>query len=294
MEETPLVSILMTSFNREKYIAEAIESVLASTYTNFELIIVDDCSKDSTVQIAKKYEAVDKRVTVYINEKNLGDYPNRNEAALKAKGKYLKYIDADDAIYPWGLEVIVKYMEQFPSAGYGLDSIEQDPSKPFPILLTPEEAYERNYFFMPVFHKAPTSCILRTNIFKKHNGFSGKWMVGDLELWHKLSKTENVLLMPHGIIWSRIHDEQESKQTRNSSVVLFRYSVVEVESLNQKGCPLNIQKRNLIRKRIIRSQSRSILRSLLIEKNLKAVREKMKLSKLSFLSCLINAFRKYE
>ena len=53
MADTPFVSVLMTSYNREKYIAEAIRSVLASTYTHFELIIVDDCSTDNTVTIAQ-------------------------------------------------------------------------------------------------------------------------------------------------------------------------------------------------------------------------------------------------
>src|SRR4051812_47750099 len=94
--DLPLVSVLMTSYNREKYIAQAIESVIASTYSNLELIIVDDCSKDSTVSIARSYAENDKRVKVYVNEKNLGDYPNRNKAASYATGKYLKYVDADD------------------------------------------------------------------------------------------------------------------------------------------------------------------------------------------------------
>src|SRR5438309_1057271 len=99
----PLVSILMTSYNRERYIAEAIESALKSTYTEFELIIVDDGSKDRTVEIARSFESKDKRVKVYVNEHNLGDYPNRNRAAGYATGKYIKYLDADDMIYPWGL-----------------------------------------------------------------------------------------------------------------------------------------------------------------------------------------------
>ena len=76
----PLVSILMTCYNREKYIGEAIESVLASSYTNLELIIVDDHSSDNTVGIARAYAAKDSRVNVYVNELNLGDYPNRNKA----------------------------------------------------------------------------------------------------------------------------------------------------------------------------------------------------------------------
>ena len=88
------ISVLMTAFNREKYIGEAIESVLASTFKDFELIIVDDCSSDKTVEIAKNYENLDKRVKVFLNEKNLGDYSNRNKAASLANGKYIKYVDA--------------------------------------------------------------------------------------------------------------------------------------------------------------------------------------------------------
>ena len=60
----PLVSVLMTAYNREQYLAEAIESVLASTFTHFELIIADDCSTDRTVEIAKSYASRDSRVSI--------------------------------------------------------------------------------------------------------------------------------------------------------------------------------------------------------------------------------------
>jgi glycosyltransferase involved in cell wall biosynthesis len=85
--EFPLVSVLMTAYNRENYIVEAIESVLSSTYTNFELIVVDDGSTDNTVNIARGYAHKDDRIKVYVNTKNLGDYANRNNAAKKAKGE---------------------------------------------------------------------------------------------------------------------------------------------------------------------------------------------------------------
>ncbi len=117
MENTllePLVSVLMASYNSEDYIAVAIQSVLKSTYKNFELIITDDNSTDGTYAIAKAYEAKDNRVKVIRNAENYGDYPNRNQAASYATGKYLKYVDHDDYIYPYGLEQLVYYMEQFP------------------------------------------------------------------------------------------------------------------------------------------------------------------------------------
>src|SRR5688572_26575631 len=128
MPDRPLVSVLMTAYNREKYIAESIESVLRSTYIHFELIIVDDASKDRTVEIARSYK--DPRIQVYVNEKNLGDYPNRNRAASYASGKYIKYLDADDIIYYYGLGVMVEYIERFPKAGFALASIVSN-EKPF-------------------------------------------------------------------------------------------------------------------------------------------------------------------
>ncbi len=88
MTEQPLVSVLMTPYNREQYLPEAIESVLDSCYKNFELIIVDDNSNDGTLNIAKAYETKDKRIKVYVNENHLGDYANRNQAASYAGGKY--------------------------------------------------------------------------------------------------------------------------------------------------------------------------------------------------------------
>src|SRR6187200_3447154 len=117
---SPLVSVLMTSFNREKYIAEAIQSVLDSEYRNFELIIVDDASKDKTIEIARSFERTDNRIKVSQNSKNLGDYPNRNKAASLASGKYLKYVDSDDKINKNCLSVMVAGMEKFPEAALGL------------------------------------------------------------------------------------------------------------------------------------------------------------------------------
>jgi glycosyltransferase involved in cell wall biosynthesis len=107
----PFVSVLMTAYNREQYIGEAIESVLASSYVNFELIILDDASIDNTLRKARSYEIKDKRVKVYANEKNLTQWPTRNKAARLAKGKYIKYLDSDDTIYDWGLEYCVEMME---------------------------------------------------------------------------------------------------------------------------------------------------------------------------------------
>jgi glycosyltransferase involved in cell wall biosynthesis len=264
MDSHPLVSILMTAYNREKYIAEAIESVLASTYKNFELIIVDDCSKDKTVEVAKSYEAIDCRVKVYVNEKNLGDYPNRNKAASYARGKYIKYIDADDAIYYYGLQVIVEMMERFPEAGYGLDSIAQNDKKIFPYLLSPSEAYYANYIDrIGFFERAPTSCIIKRDIFTLENGFRPYRMVSDNEMWNRLSQKYPVLLMPQGLIWSRGHEESESGKWMAHLPTLYHYLLIQRHFLSSKMCPLPKEIAKKLVKIRVKGQIKIIIKLLL-------------------------------
>jgi len=246
-DEQPLVSVLMTAYNREKYITEAIESVLASTYANIELIIVDDCSTDRTVELAKRYGERDDRVRVFVNEENLGDYPNRNKAASYANGKYLKYVDADDLIYPWGLELLINMMEQFPDAGWGLCSLEQDLNRPFPFLLAPGDAFRYNYFGPGLFHKAPLSSIVKNDAFKAVEGFSGKQHVGDHELWHMLAKYFPVVLMPHGIVWYREHEDQQMHSNRTIPQIDFKYTCGAYHFiLESKDIPLSKKEKQTI------------------------------------------------
>ena len=288
MESKPLVSVLMTVYNREKYIAEAIESVIASTYTNWELIIVDDRSKDKSVDIAKSFQEQDSRIKVHINEQNLGDYPNRNKAASYAKGKYLKYVDADDMIYPYGLEQLVYYMEQYPEASYGLCSLEQDKGEIFPILLTPYLAYQRHYFKKRLFHKAPLSAIIKKDVFDSVNGFTGKRMLGDFEMWHLLSKKYSVLAMPHGIVWYREHDEQEMSDHRSDPMEPFKYILLSEDMLSSIDCPLTEEDKKRAIRQVRYKKARSVL-SAFKHHSFKKGMELKKNSGLSYFQ-LINTF----
>ena len=246
INQNPLVSVLMTAYNREKYIGQAIESVLASTYTNFELIIVDDGSKDQTVQISSKYASEDDRVKVYINEKNLGDYPNRNQAASYATGKYLKYVDADDFIYPWGLQLMVNTMEAFPHSSWGLASLPPDEEKPFPFVLNSNEAYRYHYFGPGLFHKAPLSAIINRALFEEVGGFRAIRMAGDFEMWHRLAQRYPVVLMQQGIVWYRKHGDQE---VRSYQQYLDTYEEIMFDYLKSDDCPLDKTDREILLKR---------------------------------------------
>jgi glycosyltransferase involved in cell wall biosynthesis len=246
-ESSPIVSVLMTAYNREKYISKAIDSVLTSTFVNFELIIVDDCSSDTTLEIAKAYEAKDNRVKVYVNEKNLGDYPNRNIAASYASGKYIKYLDSDDIMYPHCLQVMVNAIEQFPSAGYGLSCL-GDNHTPYPKMLSPKEAYLENFNGLSHFDRAPGSSIINRQIFNDLGGFSGERMIGDNELWLKISRTYPLVKFQVDLYWARTHEGQESQSNYAKSYKILRKKIF-FEAINHKDCPLTPkEKKQIIRK----------------------------------------------
>lgn len=205
----PKVSILTTVYNREKYLEDCIKSVLASDFYDWELIIVDDQSTDNSLTIALSYSAVDNRIKVYINDKNLGDYPNRNQAASYAKGKYLKYLDADDVIYPHGLRVMVAAMESFPEADFGTQYNIREYYKPYPILINSREAFKEHFFGNSFFQSGPTGTIFKREAFQELGGFSRRRYIGDTEMWIKFCLKGPIVLIQPALIWWRQHQEQE-------------------------------------------------------------------------------------
>ncbi len=110
----PTVSIGLPVYNGSRFIRKAIDSMLAQTLTDFELIIVDNASTDDTVEICREYAQRDERVRLIENEKNLGAAPNFNKAFHLATGKYFKWLAHDDWNEPTYLEKCVKALESDP------------------------------------------------------------------------------------------------------------------------------------------------------------------------------------
>src|SRR5690606_25904165 len=106
------VSLFIPVYNTELFIAQTIESVLAQTFTDYELIIVDDCSTDSSYEICKSYADRDPRIKLYRNEQNLGMMPNWNKGISLATGKYFMKLDADDLIHKEFVERSFRILEE--------------------------------------------------------------------------------------------------------------------------------------------------------------------------------------
>lgn len=109
-EKTPFISVVMPAYNVEKYVEEAVCSILDQTYCDFEFIIVDDGSTDRTREILRSFS--DPRISLLFNDKNEGNYPARNRGCRLARGKYIAVMDADDVALPERLERQVEYMEK--------------------------------------------------------------------------------------------------------------------------------------------------------------------------------------
>jgi glycosyltransferase involved in cell wall biosynthesis len=105
MENTPTITVLMPVYNCELYVAEAIESILNQTFIDFELIIIDDCSTDTTLQIAQSYS--DSRIKTITKEKNSGYTNSLNHGLSIARGKYIARMDGDD------ISLLERFQKQF-------------------------------------------------------------------------------------------------------------------------------------------------------------------------------------
>lgn len=111
MNSNDLVSIIMPSYNTSIYIGKSIQSIQQQTYTNWELIIVDDCSTDDTDTQIEMF-LNDKRIHYYKNDKNSGAAISRNKALREAKGRWVAFLDSDDLWLPDKLEKQIHFMEQ--------------------------------------------------------------------------------------------------------------------------------------------------------------------------------------
>lgn len=105
----PLVSVIMPSYNKAEYIEKSIESVLSQSYEDFELVIIDDCSTDNSIDVINSIK--DRRLKFYKNHSNIGIAENRNRGINLSRGKYIALLDADDISTPFRLEHEVAFLE---------------------------------------------------------------------------------------------------------------------------------------------------------------------------------------
>jgi glycosyltransferase involved in cell wall biosynthesis len=117
MSDSPFVSILMPVYNAGDFLAQAIDSVLAQTHTNFELLCIDDGSTDNSAAIVREHTKKDSRISLYVNRENVGVIATRNLLLEKARGEYVAWIDSDDYLAPDKIRLQLEYLSKRPLVG---------------------------------------------------------------------------------------------------------------------------------------------------------------------------------
>lgn len=113
-QSKPKISVILPTYNREKMLPNALDSILNQTFPDFELIVINDGSTDNTQKILEEYAAKDKRIKIINHEKNKGIVWGLNEGLEQAKGEYIARMDDDDISYPKRFEIQLAYMQEHP------------------------------------------------------------------------------------------------------------------------------------------------------------------------------------
>ncbi len=216
MNNTPVLSVIMSVYNGESYLEEAVESVLNQTFTDFELIIINDCSTDSTAEILEKLSQKDERIKVHTNEVNLKLPTSLNKAISLCRGKYILRMDSDDLCLPERLEKQYYFMEN--NKDIDLSSIR--------FLTLKNGVYSSGGCGGRIDNEALKTMLLVTNpilhpgviakkeIFEEMNYDTSLTCTEDLELWTRLALNgKKMAILPEYLLIYRLHDKQITSTT---------------------------------------------------------------------------------
>ncbi len=223
----PKVSIVIPAYNAENTLSETIESVLQQTFTNYELIIVNDGSEDSTEKIAKKYSRKNKQVKV-ISQKNQGPAAARNNGFKNSNGKYLIWVDADDLWLPSRLKVLVSFLDK--NQTYDLATTDAY------LWYPPEKPKQKYYSNIKNTNKLDFQNLLKTNfvftstlmrkiVFEKTKGLDPDRKlisVEDYEFWLRVLYDQfRIKIIKKPLVWYRQSSTSLSAQALKQNLALY-------------------------------------------------------------------------
>jgi glycosyltransferase involved in cell wall biosynthesis len=248
----PLVSIVTPVYNGEKYLAECIESVLAQTYENWEYLIVDNCSTDRSLEIARQYAARDERIHVFENSEFVPAIENWNRALryISQGSKYSKEIHADDLLFPECIERMVAAAETHPTAGivssYRLDDRHVNcDGLPLSITFLPGKEVCRRVLLgeLYLFGSASTVFIRADLIRKQHTFYNTDNIHADTEACFDVLRESDFAFVHQVLTFTRRHAETGTSFAREYNtyllgglIILLKYGRVFLSEGEYKMC----------------------------------------------------------
>ncbi len=203
----PKISVVMPVYNSEKYLREAIDSILTQTYTDFEFIIIDDGSLDSSAEIVRSY--TDPRIRFYINEKNMGVAATLNRGLELATGEYIARMDSDDISLPERFEKQVRYLDAHETVVVCATGIRLFGSQTgVRRFSSSHEQLKVDLLFGCCF--AHPTVMLRSSVFRKE-GYrydESYSKMEDYDLWVRISRKHELASIPEILFQYRIHPSQ--------------------------------------------------------------------------------------
>jgi glycosyltransferase involved in cell wall biosynthesis len=211
----PVVSVVMPVYNGERFLAEAVESILGQTYANFELVAVDDASTDASGRIIDRY--CDPRVRVLKNDRNLGGAGSANRGIAEARGVYVARLDQDDVSLPRRLEKQVEFLQRNPEialVGTWAQLIDEG-GRPIGYRRFATESDDLHEALLKFCALVHSSVMFRRVPVLAAGGY-GTGPLGrhcrDYELWLRLSETVRLANLPEVLVKYRVHPEQMSAE----------------------------------------------------------------------------------
>lgn len=220
--EQPLVSVIMPAYNAERYLNEAVESILCQTFRDFELIVIDDCSTDGSLAILKSFAARDERVSLLENAQNLGVTPTLNHGIQAARGEYIARMDADDISLPDRLEKQVTFLQANPEIGLisgrevAIDSAGRELEGDFNVTVEPGCIHWLLHFTNPITHPAVMG---RKALYEQAGGYDPEILYAeDYDLWQRMSQFCLLSNLPDVLIKKRTHTESIGVTRRETMI----------------------------------------------------------------------------
>lgn len=231
---TPMVSVLLPCYNSERYIEQALVSILDQTYINLEVIVIDDCSTDNSLSIIEYYANADIRVKLIRNTENKKLITCLNIGISYAAGKYIARMDADDISLPCRIQKQVEFLERHPEyAICGCNAFHiNERNKIIGQSFLPQSNDEIKAFskyYSPFYHPA---VVIRSEVLKKMSYSSNYLYVEDYELWLRLLNNYKCINLKEKLLMYRLHPEQISKtysteQTENVIRILVDHKILQ-------------------------------------------------------------------
>jgi glycosyltransferase involved in cell wall biosynthesis len=217
VDNEPLVSVIMSVYNGEKYLKECIESILNQTYKNFEFLIIDDNSKDNSYNILKEYAEKEPKIKLFKNDQNMGLTKNLNFLILKSKGEYLARMDADDISFKNRLESQINFIKSNEDidilGSFAIDIDEEGKEKNLrKVPITLSEIKNILPKVNPIIH--PTVLMKKSSL-KKINFYNEKYRTSqDYELWYRaIANNLNLYNMPEPLIYYRVNNDYYKRKS---------------------------------------------------------------------------------